>query len=257
MKNNRLFGSRWVHCFLVSTVLALGIVPIRSQESAGPTPYPDPANSADWPGKGRVRVYKWMTDNRKYFWTRRGQDQNTIVFAGDSLTGNWKPEEMNKAFDKLPIANRGIGGDTSGGLLFRFKEDVLDLHPKAIVLLIGTNDLSARSKVEDILFNITALIELAHKEATSTPIVLCTAPPRESPQAPIELAQLQSLNDGIRKLAQGQQGVTLLDLFPLLAQADNTPDPRYFREDKLHLGPEGYAKWSEALKPVFLKLKVD
>ena len=79
----------------------------------GPTPYP--TNDKDWPGKGPIRKFGWMDDNRKYFWSQRAKDQGAIVFAGDSLTGNWK--DLAKDFGSWKVANRGIGGDTSRGLL--------------------------------------------------------------------------------------------------------------------------------------------
>ena len=56
-------------------------------------------------------------------------------FVGDSLTGGWK--NLAKDFPKLKVANRGLGGDVSRGALFRFKEDALDLNPKAVVIEIG------------------------------------------------------------------------------------------------------------------------
>ena len=58
----------------------------RASEAAtqsGPTPYPTRAE--DWPGKGVVRVFGWMKDNRKFFWSERDKKQGSIVFAGDSL----------------------------------------------------------------------------------------------------------------------------------------------------------------------------
>ena len=76
------------------------------------------------------------------------------------------------------MANRGIGGDVSRGLLFRFKEDVLDLHPKAVVLLIGTNDLR-KQDTTDTISNIAAMLEMAEKQDASPPVILCQIPPRE------------------------------------------------------------------------------
>src|ERR1700683_3359424 len=146
----------------------------RAEEATkGPTPYP--VSDKDWPGKGPIRKFGWMDDNRKYFWSQRAKDQGAIVFAGDSLTGNWK--ELAEAFETWKVANRGIGGDTSRGLLFRFQEDVLDLNPKAIVLTIGTNDLAARGKPADGAANIGAMLEMVEKKDPALAVVLCTTPP--------------------------------------------------------------------------------
>jgi len=221
--------------------------------AAGPTPYPTDPN--DWPGKGAIRVFGWMTQNRDFFWQQRDKKQHAVVFAGDSLTGNWT--DLDKAFPKVNVANRGIGGDVSRGLLFRFQEDVLDLHPKAVVILIGANDLSAKQDPAVTISNIAAILELAEKQNPALPIVLCKIPPRDSPVAPIELAQLQDLNARIGKLAEGKKQVTVLDLFPLFAKSDGSPDPQYFKPDKLHFAETGYAKWRAALEPIFAKLKVE
>lgn len=222
-------------------------------ESTGPTPYPK--DEKDWPGKGAIWVFGWMNDNRAWFWQQRDKKQGAVVFAGDSLTGNWKG--LEKAFPKLNVANRGIGGDVSRGLLFRFQEDVLDLHPKAIVLLIGSNDLSARQSTADSLSNIAAILAMAEKQNPALPVVLCQIPPRDAPKAPIDLAQLKALNAGIAKLATGKRQVILLDLFSLLAKPDGSPDLQYFESDKIHLAAPGYAKWHAAIEQVFTKLKLE
>lgn len=228
---------------------------LKADESTGPTPFPK--DTSLFPGTGVVRVFPWMVDNRNWFWTKRAEAQNSIVFVGDSLTGNWG--NINKAFPKLKIANRGIGGDVTRGVLFRLQEDVLDLHPKAIVILIGSNDLSAKEDTSDALSNITGILALAQREAPAAPIILCTIPPRDSREAPIDIDELHKLNAGITKLAQGKANVTLLDLFPLLVLPDGSgmPDPQYFKKDKLHLDAPGYIKWAGSLEAVFAKLKIE
>lgn len=123
--------------------------------SAQQTPYP--TQDGDWPGKGVIRKFGWMDDNRSWFWTQREKDQGKVVFVGDSLTGNWKT--LGKQFAGLKVANRGIGGDTSRGVLFRFQEDVLDLKPKAVVMLVGLNDLTAHGNPADTLANIATMLE--------------------------------------------------------------------------------------------------
>jgi len=211
-----------------------------AQDATGPTPFPA-KDSPLWQGKGVIRVFPWMVDNRNYFWTKRAEAQNSIVFVGDSLTGNWG--NVAQAFPKLHIANRGIGGDVTRGVLFRFKED----------------DLSAKESPADALSNISDILAMAQAGAPSAPIILCTVCPRDSKEAPIDISQLKELNEGIVKLAQGKPNVTLLDLFPLFVLPDGSgaPDPQYFRPDKLHFGPAGYAKWHDALEPIFVNLKLE
>jgi lysophospholipase L1-like esterase len=185
-----------------------------------------------------------MTDNREFFWTKRAQKQGAIVFVGDSLVGNWK--DLERTFPGTNVANRGIGGDVSRGVLFRFQEDVLDLHPKAVVILIGTNDLSARGSSVDVIANLTEVIGMAKKQNATMPIVVCTVPPRNSPKAPIPAGAVDELNKKIRGLAT--DGVKVLDLFAVLATPEGQPDPQYFGADLLHLGKPGYVKFREAIQ---------
>ncbi|MEZ0298559.1 MAG: GDSL-type esterase/lipase family protein [Candidatus Methylacidiphilales bacterium] len=228
-------------------------------QSTGPTPFPDAADSSSWPGKGPTKVYPYMTDNRKYFWDKRSDSQGAVVFVGDSLIGNWAQAKVptNKAFPQLKlVVNRGIGGDTSRGVLFRFQEDVLDLHPTAIVILVGTNDLSAHGKPEDTISNLTELIDAARKATPGIPLVLCTIPPRDVPKAPIDHSKLVELNERIATLGKEKENVAVLDLFSLLANSDGKPTPEFFRADQIHLSDAGYEKFAEAISKIFEQQKV-
>src|SRR5690349_7275368 len=99
-----------------------------------------------------------MVGERKAFWAKREKEQGAVTFVGDSLTGGWK--NLAKDFPKLKVANRGVGGDVSRGVLFRVKEDVLDLNPKAVVIEIGNNDLTAMGSAADMLSNLTDILAI-------------------------------------------------------------------------------------------------
>lgn len=236
-------------------LLSLGAT-AGAAEGGGPTPYPDAKDQSAWPGKGPIRLFGWMVENRKSFWANREKDQGAVVFCGDSLTANWKGDAMKKAFGDLKVANRGIGGDVSRGLLFRFKEDVLDLNPKALVINIGTNDLSAHANPADIESNIKALVDAARQQSSTMPVVLCTVPPRDSKEAPAKAGAYEDINGRIKKLAEGKEHMAVLDLNKELADAEGKIVVEYFAKDKLHLAPHGYEKWAEVIKPVFESLQV-
>jgi Lysophospholipase L1 and related esterases len=238
---------------LAAVLVLLTAAPVLSRAD-GPTPYPDPKDDAAWPGKGPIRVFPWMTDNRNYYWNRRANDQGTIVFVGDSLTGNWKLGDMKAALSGYHVSNRGIGGDVTRGVLFRLKEDVLDLNPQAMVLLIGTNDLSAKSPPQVIADNIALIIEQAREFKNDLPIVLCLLPPRASDAAPIDPEKLTELNARLTALGENRENLVVLDLYSALATPEGNPDPQYFGKDQLHLASGGYKKWAEILKPAFEKL---
>ena len=87
--------------------------------------------------------------------------ENRVVFFGDSITDIWK---LDESFPGKPYVNRGIGGQTTSQMLVRFRQDVINLQPKAVVILAGTNDLAGNTgKIsnEDIEANYTSFAELA------------------------------------------------------------------------------------------------
>ena len=68
--------------------------------------------------------------------------ENRVVFFGDSITDIWK---LADSFPGKPYINRGIGGQTTPQMLVRFRQDVIDLHPKVVVILAGTNDIAGNT----------------------------------------------------------------------------------------------------------------
>jgi lysophospholipase L1-like esterase len=222
----------------------------------GPTPYPDAKEEKAWPGVGPIRTFGWMVDNRAHFWKQRDKDQSAVVFAGDSLTGGWDNMKLAAAFPKLKVANRGIGGDVSRGLLFRFQEDVLDLKPRAIVICIGSNDLSAHADPAGIEKNIVAILDKSIADDPKRAIVLCTIPPRDHKDAPTKPGAQADINARIKKLADGRGNVTILDLYSLMSDADGKLVDKYFGKDRLHFAAAGYDRWTEVITPVFDKLEI-
>jgi lysophospholipase L1-like esterase len=246
-----------LRCLLaaVFVTLTLTAMPLHAAEK-GPTPFPDPKDESAWPGHGPIRVFGWMVDNRAWFWTQRAKDQGAVVFVGDSLTGGWKAKEMAAAFPGLKVANRGIGGDVSRGVLFRFREDVLDLKPRAVVLCIGSNDLSAHADPAIAVQNIAAILDQARAQDRTLPIVLCLIPPRDSAVAPTKPGAHADLNARITKLGAGKEHLAVLDLFTPLATPEGKPKEEFFAKDRLHFAAAGYQKWAELLLPALAKLGV-
>jgi lysophospholipase L1-like esterase len=88
-------------------------------------------------------------------------NENRVVFLGDSITDYWKLEDF---FPGKPYINRGIDGQTTPQMLVRFRQDVIDLHPKVLVVLAGTNDVAGvtgRTRNEDIEANYASIAESA------------------------------------------------------------------------------------------------
>ena len=204
------------------------------------------------PGAGPLRrndrqVKTWMT-RRIHFQERGDQDVGAVVFYGDSITQGWG-DNFRNLFPDMHLANRGIIGDTSRGLLIRLQKDVLDIKPQAVVILIGTNDLADGIEPETIAGNVKLLISDLKKYSDSMPIILCQVfPSHDSKNRPDE--KIKKLNELYFNVVKGDPQVTFLDTWTFFAQPDGDCIPAYF-PDLLHLNEEGYAKWASALKPIF------
>ncbi|MGA9507773.1 MAG: SGNH/GDSL hydrolase family protein [Candidatus Sulfotelmatobacter sp.] len=93
--------------------------------------------------------------------------ENRVVFFGDSITDIWHLDEY---FPGKPYINRGIGGQTTPQMLVRFRQDVIDLHPRVVIILAGTNDIAGNTgpmRLEDIEANYASMAELARAHEIS------------------------------------------------------------------------------------------
>jgi lysophospholipase L1-like esterase len=87
--------------------------------------------------------------------------ESRVIFLGDSITDYWKLPDY---FPRKPYINRGIDGQTTPEMVVRFRQDVIDLHPKVVVVLAGTNDIAGvtgRTSNQDIEANYASMAELA------------------------------------------------------------------------------------------------
>jgi lysophospholipase L1-like esterase len=101
--------------------------------------------------------------------------ENRVVFLGDSITAGWNLEQ---SFPNEPYINRGIGGETSPQILERFRRDVIDLHPRIVVILAGTNDIAGNTgpmTLEQTEENLASMADLA--TANGIDVVLCSVLP--------------------------------------------------------------------------------
>lgn len=218
----------------------------------GLTPYP--ADGKTMPGKGPIRIFNWMQPTREHYFKNREKDQGAVVFTGDSLTQGWK--NLAQSFPGLKVANRGIGGDTSRGILFRFQEDVLALQPAAVVILAGINDLTARAKAEEPLSNIRDMVKAVRAYKADAPVILCEVPATSQKDAPVDDAVRKAINEGLAKIASEDPRVAVCPLAGALLTPQGEQDLDCYAKDRLHLGAKGYERWSEALKPVMRKLGI-
>lgn len=214
-----------------------------------------PATDDGLPGAGPIRRYDWFQKlwlERRTRWAgQREQDRGAVVFLGDSITQGWN-ERLTKAFPGMKAANRGISGDTTRGVLIRMDDDVLTLQPKAVVLLIGTNDLEEGATPEVIDGNLRLILARLKAHDARMPIVLCTVFP-SSPTKKRPADQIRALNARYLASVKNDPQVVTLDTWSLFADASGDAPVGEF-PDLLHPNDAGYARWAAALRPVLATL---
>src|SRR5437867_9764478 len=165
-----------IRFLLIAFSFVLGGAPPQAQDKSSPAHLQIPATDDGLPGAGPIRRYDWFrklwTERRAGWAARVERDRNAVVLLGDSITQGWG-EDFSAWFPGMKIANRGISGDTSRGVLIRLKEDVLALDPRAVVLLIGTNDLEEKADPETIAANLKLILAELSQHDSKMPIVLC------------------------------------------------------------------------------------
>ncbi len=246
--------------FISIALLSLLFAGCQTAPKPVSVPVAIPAARGDpfWPADGvfqaQGRTSSWSgfrgrnVERRTLFAQRRAQDQAGIVFVGDSITEGWHTLEQDFAGLSLKVVNRGIGGDTTPNLLYRLQEDVLDLHPRAMVVMIGTNDLGEHTPPADIAGNLRVLHQRVRVAYPKIPIAWCLVMPRKGDDTYPE--RIRELNALVVQLAASDPLVTLCDTFTPLALPDGSSKPEDFVPDRLHLNPAGYSVWRSVLYPI-------
>ena len=214
-----------------------------------------PATDDGLPGAGPIRRYDWFKQvwhDRRSAWAReRDRDHGAVVFLGDSITQGWE-SGLAAAFPDMKVANRGINGDTTRGVLIRLHDDVEVLDPAAVVLLIGTNDLEEGATPDVIAGNLSLIVRALEQHDPRMPIVLCQVFPSSAAKSrPVD--QIKAVNARYLAGVKGDRHVIPLDTWALFADANGDAPASEF-PDLLHPNEIGYAKWAAALRPIFATL---
>ena len=224
---------------------------LASDIQASPADVSIPATDDGLPGAGPIRRYDWFKKlwlRKRTGWAKRvQQDQGALVFLGDSITQGWG-DTMGGSFPGVKVANRGISGDTTRGVLIRLQGDVLALKPSGVVLLIGTNDLEEKASAEVIAGNLKLIVAALKKHNPKMPIILCnTFPSSTSKRRPAD--QIRKINQLYFAAVKGDPQITVLDTWLLFANPQGDAKKGEF-PDLLHPNKLGYAKWAAALRPL-------
>lgn len=191
-------------------------------------------SAQDWPN-----LKQFEEANAKIQAPPSGEDR--VVFMGNSITIGW----LNKRpefFENKPYINRGISGQTTPQMLIRFRQDVIDLQPKVVVILAGTNDIAGNtgpSTLEMIIDNIKSMAEIAHANGIKV-VLSSTLPAYKYPWKPeVEPAEkIVELNKMIKSYAE-EKGHVYLDYFSAMAD-ERKGLPKKYAHDEVHPTVEGY-----------------
>ncbi|HEU5350799.1 MAG TPA: SGNH/GDSL hydrolase family protein [Terracidiphilus sp.] len=166
-----------------------------------------------------------------------GEDR--VVFMGDSITEGW---DLTRSFPGKPYINRGISGQTSPQMLVRFRQDVIHLEPKVVVILAGTNDIAGNTgpeTLEQIEDNVASMADLA--AANHIKVVLCSVTPSiDFPwhQGLQPAPKIDALNAWMSHYA-AEKGYAYVDYHSALADAAGGMKPG-LSKDGVHPTEAGY-----------------
>ena len=201
-----------------------------------------------------VLMHEYYDNKYSSFATQNANlSKGQIVFLGDSITDLCPLDDY---YSDLPLAsyNRGIGGDTTKGVLNRLKISAYDLAPSKIVLLIGINDLLGGGRdVDSTAKDYAEIIDELQENLPNTEIYCISIIPINSTleQAGFNVyecrAKIVSLNEKIVGISQ-EKGTTYVNIYDSLLDENGLLNPQY-TDDGLHLNANGFVVWSGILKP--------
>jgi len=175
------------------------------------------------------------------------------VFIGDSITDSWQQEQFGGFFPGKRYVNRGISGQTTAQMLLRFRADVLNLHPKVVVILGGTNDIAGNNgpetdqEIEGYLASMAQLAAVSGVKVVLASILPVSSyhPTRGIPQTiQRPMTRIEAINKWIRSYAAAH-GHLYLDYFSAVTDSSGLLKSD-FSNDDLHPTKAGY----EAMAPL-------
>ena len=205
------------------------------------------AQDLDWSNLGRYKE-----DNIKIGLPANGE--NRIVFMGNSVTEGWS-QVYPEFFIIKSYINRGISGQTTPQMLLRFRADVVNLKPKVVVILAGTNDIAENtgpSTLEMIEDNIASMVEIS--KANNIDVVLCSVLPAYDYSWKPGLnpaKKIVNLNKWIKDYADNN-GIIYVDYFTPMADERNGFKKEY-SEDGVHPNLAGYKVMAPLVEKAIVK----
>ena len=217
----------------------------------------------------------WMPRHEKFVEIAKAGNID-LLFLGDSITDAWGgnghgkdlkggpksgsgAEIFVKEFEPLKAANFGIGGDRTQHVLWRLQNGEFDtIKPKALMLMIGTNNSNGKDNTSDeIAEGVEAIVKEVHKRSPKTKVLLLAVFPRatgkDKDAQVAQTAKINAVNARIAKLDDGGKTVKFLDIGKKFLAEDGSI-PKEIMPDQLHLSPKGYRIWADAVTPAIKEL---
>ena len=200
---------------------------------------------------------KGWVDRHDRFVQRAKMGDVDVLFLGDSITQSWEgkgaKEVWDKSFGAMKPANFGISGDQTQHVLWRITEgkELEGIQPKAVVLMIGTNNTGGNS-AEEIADGVTAIVKSLHHQRPHAKVLLLGVFPRSEKPDGKHRDKIKQVNERIAKLDDGKQ-VYFLDIGAKFLDKDGnlTKD---IMPDFLHLSKQGYQIWADSITPKLKEL---
>ncbi len=179
--------------------------------------------------------------------------EEQIVFVGDSITDLFPLDSYYSRLDRA-CYNRGIGGDTTQGVIDRLKISIFDVNPSTIVLMIGTNDIDFGASNDEIIKNYRIILDEIKENQPSVELFFVSVIPQNKDLENYSELDVDKnnetiliINEEIKKLCN-EYGYTYIDLHSKLLDENG-----YLRkdcsDDGLHLNAGGFKIWAEMLMP--------
>ncbi len=242
----------------ISTTLALlALIPAALAQTAAPVGRMHPDASAAMAKKDDGQFLKL----HESFLARGQAGPIGVLFLGDSITNHWRiaPEIWNKYYGQFQAVNFGISGDTTQNVIWRIEHGELDgLHPRVVVLLIGTNN-SGTNTAAEIFAADKKIVDLIRAKIPDTKVLLLAIFPRgprakdgSGPNYAQRMAVLEPVNRQLATLDDGTN-VRYLDLGPKFRGPDGKI-PDALMADQVHPTVAGYQVWADAMQPLLVEM---
>lgn len=252
-------GQAWLDDVVLTAERAT--VEVRAPAS-NPLPPQEPADlklipTTALPGYYPQYPRAWMAFHESNL-KRAKQGGIDVLFLGDSITQGWNgagKEFWDKHFVPLKAASFGIGGDTTGNVLWRLEHGELDgLAPKVVVLLIGVNNVwSGKNSGEQIAGGIRAVVEKLRNKLPQSKVLVLGVLPIGATAEDLGRWRVKDLNGHAAMLDDGAM-VKYVDLGPKLLQKNGKLLEGAYAADNLHLTSKGYEVLAKELVPVVTEM---